>query len=292
MPLVLTELERPVDLLAGFFIVRRMSGSDQDEFELGFDPVPETASRPQPKMGLTIKGAGREALSPAQVDFNKRMVALEKGRAAYERERLRLDRALRVCVTELMPLIEKANRAEVEMIDALQQAAESVKLTARRRGLLEDLMVEKADGLLGDPVGLSEEQIGWLEGLMGELGMELVDEDNEELEREELERLRAMMEEFARQAGVNLDLNGVDFAGDPAEVARQVEERFVAAGGAFAQNPRAKAGAGSKLKRKPSKAAIERERLKQEIRRPRSGISSRYTSNWPRCFIRTWKRIR
>lgn len=224
---------------------------------MGLDGESEAASGSRSKARLLIRSEGREeVLSPAQVDFNKRMVGLEKGRMAFERERMRRDEELEIAVTKLMPMVERANRAEAEMIDAVRQAAESVKLTARRREFLEEMIVDRADGLLGDPVGLNEAEIGRLEALMAELTEEVSEEEIAEQEREDLGRLREMMEAVARRAGVNLDLDGVDFSNDPAKVARQLEERFAAVGGA---------GSKPQRKRKPTKAALERERVKKEL---------------------------
>ena len=87
----------------------------------------------------------------------------------------------------------------------------------------------------------------------------------QEDESEEFDFLREMIEQTARQAGVELDLSDLDPKGDPEEFERVVRERLGAAAALFetmADSPEAAA----KPRRKPTKAqaAKERNRLAQE----------------------------
>ena len=109
-------------------------------------------------MDLTIKPGTSQPLSPAQEEFNKRMKALEKARASYDRKRARLDADLVVCRNQLMPMVEKRNRLEHQMILLVAAARQVPKMTERRRRSLQDLLFHKAQALLGDPVGLGEEE--------------------------------------------------------------------------------------------------------------------------------------
>jgi hypothetical protein len=190
-----------------------MSHRDQNELDLSLDPLPETPAPPKP--GLTISATAKKPLSPAQVEFNKRMKALEKERAAHELERSRLDEHLRICITELMPLLETMNRAERDVIHALTQARINLKLTPKRHKWLGDLISNKASELLADSVGLSQEDLDHLEALIEKLGPSLLDEERKEIEQAEFEDLRSMVEEMAQKAGVKLDLDGIDLHGDP-----------------------------------------------------------------------------
>ncbi|MEI7928458.1 MAG: hypothetical protein WCH40_07910 [Verrucomicrobiales bacterium] len=239
----------------------------QHEMEVGIDPLPK--SSPPPTRGLTISAANKQALSPAQVEFNKRMKALEKERANHERQRARLDKELHLCTTELMPLVEASNRAERELIFAAVKARTSLKLTPKRNKWLGDLISGKAADLLADPTGLSPEEIDQLEALIKELGPSFLDEERREMDMEEFDELRDFMEDMARQAGVELDLSGIDLQGDPVEVDRQFRERFDAAEGTFQKANQGTAASG-KRKRKPSKAELERERLREEVEAAKS----------------------
>lgn len=244
-----------------------MHRRDQDELDLGLDPLPK--GPPPPKPGLTISGSGKQSLSPAQVEFNKRMKALEKQRANHERQRARLDKDLHLCITELMPLAEATNRAERDLIFSAVKARASMKLTPKRNKWLGDLISGKAADLLADPIGLSPEEIGQLEALIKELGPSFLDEERREMDLEEFDELRDIMEDMARQAGVELDLSDIDLHGDPVEVERQLQERLAAAGEEFRNAANGKAPSG-KRKRKPSRAELERERLREEVEQAKS----------------------
>lgn len=93
-----------------------MHRDNPSELDLGLDSRPVTPSSAPPKLGLTIPASANKPLSGAQIEFNKRMKALEKARAVHERERARLDEELRICITELMPLVETMNQGERDLI--------------------------------------------------------------------------------------------------------------------------------------------------------------------------------
>ncbi|MCB1133156.1 MAG: hypothetical protein KDN05_18690, partial [Verrucomicrobiae bacterium] len=76
---------------------------DGDAHKLDFGHDQAHVSQTRKPQGLTISANAGKALSPAQVEFNKRMKALENARAAHERERARLDNDLRVCHSQFMP---------------------------------------------------------------------------------------------------------------------------------------------------------------------------------------------
>ncbi len=241
-----------------------MRSAKQNELDLGLDAPREIPPPGLPKSGLTISASSAKPLSPAQIEFNKRMKALERERAAHERERARLDAELHVCIHEWMPMVETMNRAERDLILAAVEARNTLKLTPKRHKWLGDLISGKAADLLADPAGLSDADIEQMEALIEELGPSFLDEERRESEREDLDDLRDFMEEMARQAGVDLDLGGIDLHQDPAEFERQVQERLAAAGEEFQKAANGETPFNRKTK-KPSKAALERERLKQEV---------------------------
>jgi hypothetical protein len=237
------------------------------ELDLGLEPPPAPVTPPL-KKGLTIKRTTSQPLSPAQEEFNKRMKALEKARAAHERKRACLDADLVVCRDELMPIVEMRNRVEHQLVLLAMEARKTLKLTVRRRKALDDLISLKIEDLLDDPVGFSEEEIAVLETQHEELNPRDSDGgsvEEEEFARTRFEAMREMLEDIARDAGVKLDLSGLDPHMDPAELDRLMHERFAAAEEEFknsSRDPFSKSGA--QRKRKPSKAALERARLKKE----------------------------
>ena len=237
------------------------------ELDLGLDSLPAPVTPPL-KTDLTIKRTTSQPLSPVQEEFNKRMKALEKARAAHERKRARLDADLAICRDELMPAVEARNRVEHQLVLLAIEAKKTLKLTVRRRNALDDLISLKIEALLNDPVGFSEEEVTLLETLHEELNPPDLDggsAEEAEFARAEFEAMREMLEGIARDAGVRLDLSGLDPNMDPAELDRLMHERFAAAEEELknsSRDPFSKSGA--QRKRKPSKAALERERLKKE----------------------------
>jgi hypothetical protein len=206
------------------------------------------------KGALVLKAAAGAVLSPAQIEFNRLMAQLETARAKFERERVRLDRIMDALAHQLMPLIEETHRLDFELIMYLQNALGTFRLTHRRRDSLEDLLRERARDLVVDTCGLAPAQLEALEKLMEEIDPGWIDSESEEME-EGFDYLRAMMEETAREAGLEVDLSDIDLRQNPEEGMRKLHERFAAA----------KAAAARPLSRKQTKSQIERERKQRAV---------------------------
>jgi hypothetical protein len=215
-----------------------------------------TQSKPAPhKEGIVIRPDGAAPLSRTQMEFNRLMKGLEATRARHAREQARLDEVLAISSRELMPLVEDLNRVNLGLVLKGRNAWQTLKLTAQRRHWFGDLLSGKAEDLLADPVGLTDEEIAELEAVVGELGPSMGGKGFEENDSDGFDFLREMLEATARQAGIELDLGDLDPKGDPAEFERAVRERLGAAAPAFQKN-----------RRKPTKAQATKEanRLAQE----------------------------
>lgn len=222
--------------------------------------------KPSPrKEDLVIRPGAGAPLSRTQVEFNRLMKSLESTKARHAREQARLDDALVTSSRELMPLIQDLNRVNRDLVFKGLKAWQTLKLSAHRRRWFGDLLSGKAADLLADPVGLNEEEIAGLEAVVAELGPSVEEQRMQEGENEEFDFLREMIEQTARQAGVEVDLGDLDPNGDPAEFERIVRERLGAAAALFEDMADAP-GAAAKPRRKPTKAqaAKERNRLAQE----------------------------
>jgi hypothetical protein len=231
-----------------------MPHSPEEELNLGF------SSPPKPKPALVITSAPEKSLSPAQIEFNKRLKALERARAAFAKEKARLDHDLQICITQLLPLLEKKNRAERDLLFDAVSARNAIKLTPRRKKGLDDLLSTKASVLLADPSGLSEDDIKRLDSIVQELGLSRAKAEDDENVQSEFNEMRAMIESMAELAGINLDLGDLDPKMDPSEFERIVHERMAALDSDTPfERPNTKA------KRKPSKAALEREKRQREV---------------------------
>jgi hypothetical protein len=219
--------------------------------------------------GLLIRPGASAPLSPTQLEFNRLMKSLETARTRHLREQARLDETLTISIRELMPLVESLNRVNLELVMKGHQALQTLKLSAKRRHWFGDLLSGKAEDLLSDPVGLAVEELAPLEAILKELGPSADTQWRDDEEDEEFDFLRAMIEQTARQAGVELDLSDLDPKGDPKEFDRIVRERLGAAAELFEGG--AEAAEARKPRRKPTKAqaARERQRLALEEARKR-----------------------
>jgi hypothetical protein len=108
--------------------------------------------------------------------------------------------------------------------------------------------------LVVDTCGLAPAQLEALQKLMEEIDPGWIDSESEEM-GEGFDYLRAMMEETAREAGLEVDLSDIDLRQNPEEGMRKLHERFAAA----------KAAAARPLSRKQTKSQIERERKQRAV---------------------------
>ena len=225
--------------------------------------------------GLIITKAAKEALSPAQTEFNRLMKRLENARAKHLREQTKLDGLLLATSRDLMPLVENVHRTDLQILNDVVEALDTVKLSAKRRELLEDLVCAKAGNLLDDPAGLNDKDIAGLGEILEKFDTEEEDDEefglSDEEEAEEFDHLRAMLESAAAQAGVKLDLSDLDPSMDPADFERIFKERLQEA----AENQE-KADA-AKPARKQTKAQINKaKRIKEQEDAKKRDLKSLY----------------
>ena len=221
------------------------------------------------QLDLSIKPPTSKILGPAQAEFNKRLKDLEKARAAYDRKCRRFEADLATCRENLMPLVEELNRERCKLVVAIAAIMPGLKLTHRRRDALEALMMERIEQLFADPAGLSEEQLEAIDALAMDIeGPEAPDEvptpEEQKMIREEFDEIKKIFAATAAKAGVKLDFENLDPDCDPDEFIKEMARRLASAGSGF-QDPAMGRAPQHERKRKPTKAAIERERLKREI---------------------------
>ncbi len=204
-------------------------------------------------------------MGKTQQQFNRLMKSLEKAQDSHAREMARLDEALAISSAELMPLVEGIKRVNRDLVLRGVEALGKMKLTARRKDALADLLFGKAEELLVDPVGLSDEDISKLEAIAEELGP---DEEEKRLmaeeEQEDFELFREIIEAQARAAGVELDLGDLDPQADPEDFDRLVRERLDEAAARMEETK------ATRNPRKLTKAQAERERQREEIEQARN----------------------
>ncbi len=205
--------------------------------------------------GLAIRPADGEPLSRTQVEFNRLMKSLEVTKVRHSREQKRLDETLATAIRELMPLVEELNRLNRDLIFTGMKAFKSLKLTAHRRHWFADLLNTKAGNLLIDPVGLSEQEVQELQAIRKQLSPDKDDPQMNVGDDTELNAVRFMMEQAARQAGLDFDLSDLDLNGDPEEFHRIANERLRAA-----FEMKQESATANKAGRKPTKAQAENER--------------------------------
>lgn len=228
----------------------------EQEFDLGLPP----AAVRTVKNELIVTAREGAVLSPAQMQFNKLMKQLENTRVKHQREQNRLDALVVTCAKELMPLVDEIHRLNFQLVTEGAAVWKTIKLTARRKEALADLLCSKAHEVISDSSGITEEEVEQMKRVIEELEGPVSPEETKAREEEEFDYLRSMMEGVARQAGVKLDLSDLDIHGDPAELERKLQERFEATMREVQQQP----SSSQNRSRKPTKAQLEREKKQQE----------------------------
>lgn len=230
---------------------------EEMEFDLGF-PTSPTAPDSKKDELLVVAREGA-ALSPAQAEFNKLMKRLENTRVKQQRERNRLDALVKTCGSELMPLVNQLHRLNFEMVILGLEHMKTTKWTPRRKEALEILFGAKAHNLVEDSCGLTDEEVEQMRRVVDEVKAsrpELPEEDKSE----EFNVMKNMMENIARQAGIDMDLSDLDVNDDPAEVERKLHEKLDAA----AKEYESRSAAPTRRGRKPTKTQLEKEKRQQE----------------------------
>lgn len=239
------------------------------ELPLGLELPPAVGNpnpKPAPAQALLVVVPDGKPLSPAQAQFNKLMKKLETARKNHQQEQRRLDQLLATCTLRLLPLVETMHRLSFQMLNLGYAAMAEIKLTARRRGALTDLLRHKALDLSMDSCGLSEVELTRLDELLALLAGAESEKVGEEEAQAAFEQLRGMMENAAREAGVELDLSDLDLHGDPAEFERILMQRLEAA----IQEEAKTTAASNKKARKPTKAQLKKEQQQKEAEEARS----------------------
>ncbi len=212
------------------------------------------------KEGLVIRSGNDAPLSRIQVEFNRLMKNLEAAKARHAKEETRLDEVLATAIRELMPLIESLKRVNLGLVFTGVKAMQIHKLTATRRHWFGDLLSGKAGELVADPVGLSDEEIAELEAIILKLGPNEADERQRKGVEEEFDFMVKMLEQAARDGGVDLDLSDLDPHGNPEEFERLTSERLAKA----TEEAQTKVDSATASHRKASKVEANRERKRLE----------------------------
>ena len=207
--------------------------------------------------GLMIAKNAEGVLSPAQIEFNRVMKKLEDERAKHQRKQKQLDELMAVLIRDIMPMLENLNRANRDLVFHVANAMHGIKLSKKRISSLKDLVEELADELLSDPCGISEEDVCEIQKVVEQLHPP---EDQALLDAEaaeEFDFMRSMLESVAKNAGLDLDLSDLDPNMNPADLERQMEERFRAA--AEANHSRKQSRPRKQTKAQKEKAAMQAE---------------------------------
>lgn len=197
-------------------------------------------------------------LSPAQAKFNTLMRRLEKARDRHRREQVRLDALLESCGRELLPLVSQLGRLVFDLMVEGMAALKVLKFSPRRRKLLRKLIRQKSNDLLVNPNGLTEDDIEKLRQIVEELSDPVQAQDGKKGLSDDFLMMLGMVEYAAEQAGLDLDLSGLDANADQAELEQEVQRRLDAAMKNRTNQP------GGNRARKPTKAQQEQEKRQHE----------------------------
>ncbi len=208
---------------------------------------------------ITVKAGA--TLSKAQTEFNRLMKQLETERAKQLKKRKTLDKALATCMEKVMPLVDESKRRDAEVVLTGHRMMKSTKLNAKDRRSFGDCLSSKAQDLLGDTYGLSDEVITQLKALVAELGPSEQDKALDAIDKAAFEGFCANIVNEAKKVGVDLDLSDLDYDADPLELERIIRERLAALA------PEIEKRSAEEKQREPklSKAQLEQQRKAAEI---------------------------
>jgi hypothetical protein len=223
------------------------------------------AADPHNKELLVIRTGKSGILSRTQIEFNRLMKNLESVKVRHFKEQQRLDEALAISISELMPLVEEINRTNRDLVFHGYKALQTLKLTAGRRASFGDLLCGHAENLLNDPTGLIDEDLSELEVILENIEPSS-DQDDQLMGGEAgYDVFRSMVERMARDAGIDVDPGGLAMNTDPEEIKRLIGERFDAMNGKSPAPPSV-----GKPRRKQTKAQAEKERKRLELEEAKS----------------------
>ncbi len=220
---------------------------------------PNLKPKSKSKRELLFVASAEAPLRPVQHEFNRLMKQLESAQRKQASERVRLDQVLDRCIRELMPLLEKLHRADRDLIFAGMAALNTAKLTKNRRKWFADLISGKASDLLSDSAGLNADDVERLQAVVDDLGPCLMEQNEKMNVKEDLDYIRTMLEQMAKNAGIDLDISDIDMESDPDEIQRQFRERMRSAFKEAGEN------SPKSSQRKSTKSQLEKQaRLKQQ----------------------------
>jgi len=262
-----------------------MPSSSQEQ---PFLPLDIPSGRSKSADPLVFIGSEDRPLSPAQKEFNRLVKQLKNARDRQEQARSQLDHQVKLIENEVLPVLGKLNLLRGQLLVEMRDAMNGrVKITKRRRGLLEEKISIDISDLLEQPFGLDEEVISRLTAIAKELDPEDDDDfddpdfpfprgndefEESDLTEDEVGELLERMKFVASVSGLDLDISGIDLSLGPEEIEIILKQRMDEAiaraeaeldgGGRTSKRPA--------RKRKPSKAQLERERLAKQMEEAKS----------------------
>lgn len=156
-----------------------------------------------PGLDVVLVPGARETLSKAQQAFQRLVRRIEKLRASIEKETARCHSCLEAYTSEIRPLEFELGRERKELVRLLNAALSLKPVRAARLGTqVREFMLDHLTELVGQFGNELEED---LQGLLKELSGRTA----KDMEREDFEFAREMMEEELRRAGMKADLSGL-----------------------------------------------------------------------------------
>lgn len=156
-----------------------------------------TATREQLERSLALRPSSGRPLNQKQREFNRLVAAVEKLRDRLDASKRRLDDALVFHAEHLRPRLERLVAARKDLVLALRPFHDDRRLRRRDREDLQTILAEQLDEVLRDG---SE-----LEADLRELFEELHGASMTELEQEEMEQAREVMEGMFAEMGVEVE---------------------------------------------------------------------------------------
>jgi hypothetical protein len=159
----------------------------------------DSSTRRRPTSSLALRPQPGRPLNKKQQAFNRLVTAVERARARLDAARRRFDAALVFHAEHVRPRVGHVIAARKDLVRALQPFLDDRRLKRSEKQELRTMLAEQLDGVLQGEAELDDDLRALFEELHGA--------SMAELEQEEMDDTRAVMEGMFADMGLTIDLS-------------------------------------------------------------------------------------
>jgi hypothetical protein len=176
-----------------------------------------------PQQSLLISSEG-ENLSPAQLAFNELVQKLEEARKKLAVEEARMEEKLLYTMKVLYPMLADHHRRLLGIVEECFDYYTSFRMPAGWKNYLPEIILSHIQGILMGPRLLNEKESRRLIEISNAItGNDQTPQKNEE--ESDFEEMRRHIEEDFKNAGIEIDLSGLNAEMSEAEVLEYIRQQ-------------------------------------------------------------------